>query len=476
MTTLLLTPSDHRAGFEYRLSARENLGIEYILSALRNAGHVAESINENIPGDRNSHDVRIEEYDCVGLSLSFWEYREEYARLINGLASRRAKFILGGHAATIGAEYFLSKCPSVIGVVMGEGEETLVELLGQPSWDVVVPGFYTRHGFVKRKLSDVDSLAFPARDELRRSIASGTAFKEAYIASTRGCTNSCSFCSIPTYYQQSHGRTWRERTVGNVCEEIDMLLDDVPEIESLSFTDDNLLGFTKEHRQRAIRIAERIASKGRDVTFEITCRADSVDQDACEQLASLGLTGVFLGVESGVQRLLDVFNKRTTVEQNIRAVETLSEAGIGCDIGFIMFSPTISLSEVVESLYFLKHLMDTYPVYVHPATVFRSLRTYPTDLGRAALRGEESGDGVYHDIQVICLKTALQSVWERCYEARFLELECTAAADGEDAEGAIRKSRNMTFDLIDLALRGAQEIRQHNAVDGRLVAQRLGCL
>jgi len=60
---LLVTPCDRREGFEYALSGRENLGVEYLLAALREGGNDAESINGNLPGELELGSVDVSRYD-----------------------------------------------------------------------------------------------------------------------------------------------------------------------------------------------------------------------------------------------------------------------------------------------------------------------------------------------------------------------------------------------------------------------------
>ncbi|MCK4792308.1 MAG: B12-binding domain-containing radical SAM protein [Desulfobacteraceae bacterium] len=462
---LIVTLKDFGEDVEYTYSCRENLGVEYILASLRSRGHLADSINENIKGDSHLYQVDLSEYDVVGLSLPFWENRKQYVRLINKLELPPATFVIaGGHAATIGAEYFLQKCPMLTGVIMGEGEVTFSEFLAGECMNTSIPGLYSRNGFRKRELGNIDTLPFPARDELLRSVCSGAPFKEAYIASTRGCTNRCAFCSIPTYYGLAHQTSWRERSVSNVCLEIDDIMESYPQIEALSFTDDNFLGFKQEHKKRAIEIARHIFSKKNDLSFELTCRADSVDYNTFEQLVEYGLSGVYLGIESGVQRVLNLFKKGTTVEQNIKSIEILAELGVGCDLGFIMFSSSITIDEFRENLLFLRNILQSFPVYVEPASVFRSLRHYPKDLGRTALTDDDNCD-VPCDGSVDLLRTAIEHLWHSQFEHEFLKLEQLAFSESKENNLYIQKLRAITLDMIDVGLYAAREVQSCRNID-----------
>lgn len=442
MNIVLISPSDHSQGCEYVYAGRENLGVEYLLAVLRNHGFHATSLNENIVQD--DFEEGISSADLIGFSLPFWEYREKYVDLIQKIARMfKGNLIAGGHAATIGAEYFLQKCQALSGIVMGEGEETIIQvvkrLTAKDNFDNL-PGFYTRTGFEKRVLGSIDTLPFPERDDLEIILGQERSIKEAYISTTRGCHNACSFCSIPPYYKLAHGPRWRERSTESVCGEIDELLSKYPTLDSVSFVDDNFLGFNPDHKERGLSIAKCLHARKSTIAFEITCRVDSVDYELVRRLAEYGLSGVYLGIESGVQRILDLFRKNTTVKKNLQAIETMSRLGIGCDIGFIMFCPTITLDEVEENLYFLKAIIEKFGVYVHPAVVFRGLKTYPTDLGEAALKSADAIECIQDKTKLLYL--TMNSIWQTTYEAKFLKLEHDSLFPTESMESDIPQTFN----------------------------------
>jgi radical SAM superfamily enzyme YgiQ (UPF0313 family) len=423
-----------------------------LLSALRQEGHHAASRNGNIRGHAPTSTDDLDGYDLIGFSLPFWEYRRQYVEIINSTAAKTsAKLIVGGHAATIGARYFLAKCPSLTGVVMGEGEETLMEIVArlEHRYDCSgVLGLMTRDFYQPRQnLKALDELRFPARDELALSLRSSAALKEALVETTRGCTYRCSFCSIPPYYKHAHGRRWRERSAENLCVELTKLVSDFPDVRLIAFTDDNFMGFDSRFHERAIQIARHLHAANGEMEFEITCRVDAVVREPFAELAALGLAGVFLGIESGVQRILDSFAKRTSVDQNLRAIATLSELGIGCDVGFITFSPGMTLAEVRTNLKFLKQIHEEYPVLVHPAAVFRCLREYPKDMGVAAVYEEDDANLTRLDGPVQALYEALDAVWHERFEPEFIQIEANASARADDLD-SITRQKQITTELI----------------------------
>jgi len=180
-------------------------------------------------------------------------------------------------------------------------------------------------------------------------------------------------------------------------------------------------------------------------------------------LADSGLCGVYLGIESGVQRILDVFHKKTTVEQNLRAIETLARVGVGCDVGFIMFSPSVTLDEVQQNLEFLRHILEAYPVFLHPAAVFRALRFYPTDLGRGAVQQDE--DVRYNDARVGTVQAALELVWRQRFQGRYLRLENLAYDSEHSHANTLNDPREVASEMIRLAMVIVRETGKRSVTD-----------
>lgn len=476
MSIVLVTPSDHSRGCEYVYAGRENLGVEYLLAALRNQGYNAVSFNENLC--QENIERIVSSADLIGFSLPFWDLREQYVDLIQKVSLlTQGKMIAGGHAATIGAEYFLRKCPSLIGIVMGEGEETISRLVKQLHTNGNLnnfPGFYTRYGFEKRILESIDTLPYPARDDLAILLRQERSIKEAYVSTTRGCHNNCSFCSIPPYYKLAHGTCWRERSAESVCGELADLLSKYPVLDSISFVDDNFLGFNPKHRERGLLIAKKLHELKRDIMFEITCRVDSVDHELFAKLAEYGLSGVYLGIESGVQRLLDLFGKHTTVNKNLKAIETVAQLGLCCDIGFIMFCPAITLDEVEANLLFLKSIIERYGVYVHPASVFRNLRTYPKDLGVSALKSQDD-DANHIPDKITLMYLTMNSIWKTNFEAEFLKIEHDFLLSTTSGESDVSQSLGFTIKMIDIGMRIISELKKNDKITEKKLSAVSNC-
>lgn len=85
----------------------------------------------------------------------------------------------------------------------------------------------------------------------------------------------------------------------------------------------------------------------------IDARPEAVDYDLFKELKEAGTVDCLVGVESGVDRILKLFNKGATVSRNRRAIEILRSLDISLNLGFIMFDPRMTFDELRENYRFL---------------------------------------------------------------------------------------------------------------------------
>lgn len=156
----------------------------------------------------------------------------------------------------------------------------------------------------------------------------------------------------------------------NIVDELEYLNKEF-KYSMFKFVDDSFFGPGKDWKKRAIKIADEIIARKLNIRFRISARVNNVDRRVFIRLKQAGLYAVSVGVESGVQRALNTFQKGTTVAQNKVALQILNDLGIITLMGFIGFDPYTSLDEVEKNLKFLeKNLfcmsdVISKPLYVH---------------------------------------------------------------------------------------------------------------
>jgi len=90
------------------------------------------------------------------------------------------------------------------------------------------------------------------------------------------------------------------------------------------------------------------------ITFGMETRPEDLDEDIMQNLVSSGFTSMLLGVESGSRTLLGQLSKGSTLNGSEWAIELCRSFGIDPEIGFLMFVPGSTLSDLGENLDFLR--------------------------------------------------------------------------------------------------------------------------
>ncbi len=248
--------------------------------------------------------------------------------------ARGARVIVSGHDAADDPEAYLRAGASY--VILGEGELTLGELLvhleGGGERDVLaIAGLALLHkGFLRRTpgrklLQDLDVLPLPAWDlvEMERYRAFWRrrhGYFSLNVATTRGCPYLCNWCAKPTY-----GNTYHTRSPENVLAEL-RLLRETYAPDHLWFCDD-ILGL-KSRWLVAWADAVARARDGTPTPFLCQTRADLMTEDNVAALAKAGAREVWLGAESGSQKILDAMQKGITVDETRAAVARLRKAKV----------------------------------------------------------------------------------------------------------------------------------------------------
>jgi len=170
---------------------------------------------------------------------------------------------------------------------------------------------------------DLDALPFPAWDlvdaEAYRRAWTGAHGRLSWnVVTSRGCPYGCNWCAKPLF-----GRRYDQRSPRSAAEEIRRLKELVAP-DHLWFADD-IWGLTAEWIQA---FAEEVTRLDARTPFMIQTRVNLMRPATVAALAAAGAEEVWLGVESGSQKILDAMDKGTRVEQVRAATRTLKAQGI----------------------------------------------------------------------------------------------------------------------------------------------------
>jgi radical SAM superfamily enzyme YgiQ (UPF0313 family) len=310
------------------------LGLLYLSSYLKQRGlpvSVFDSTFETPAGFEAL--VLRERPKVVGLYANLMT-KPQVLRMAETCRRAGALVVLGGPDPPHHAERYLEHGADF--VVIGEGEQTLHELLPRllarpQARDLAeVRGLVYRdeHGRMVRTdprplLPKLDELPWPDRDAIALE-----PYLDAWRArhgrgslsllTARGCPYTCRWCSRSVF-----GESHRRRSPRSVADEVQHLVERWRP-EQLWFVDDV---FTI-HKGFVLALADELQRRSLRVPFECISRADRIDEDVALALQRMGCFRLWIGSESGSQRILDLMDRRVTVEQVTHATRLLQRHGI----------------------------------------------------------------------------------------------------------------------------------------------------
>lgn len=343
----------------YRI--HEHLSLEYLQSSLEKAGYVVKNLDgPSIEIIDNSILKQIVEIKPKLIGITVDNHSLKSSMILANKIKQRLKEIhitVGGHLPTCAAEEILNDFDSIDSVVLGYGEETIVELAENISKGLPLDGFtgiFFRNGTQiirnppRPQPLNIDNIPFPARDVLKYRQSQNYP-PAARIITSRGCPFNCSYCSTPPFLSRQMCKKWRARSPENVVDEISDLVNTFG-IRVIVFCDDNFIG--PDGKERAEEIARLIIKRELNIHFWIMCRVDSFqdkDDDFIRFLKKAGLWGVFLGIESCAALQLKAYHKFTTVKKNESIVNLFKRHNIVVECGFIMFHPYVTFEELLKN-------------------------------------------------------------------------------------------------------------------------------
>lgn len=218
-------------------------------------------------------------------------------------------------------------------VILGEGEMALLEFAqkvaaGDEDYSNMLGLAFRKDGKTvvtdKRPvIRDLDTLPPPAWDLIEIGPYQNAWKQHGYfsinMATTRGCPYKCNWCAKPIY-----GNRYNSHSPAAKAEELQYLVDNFA-AEHIWFADD-IFGLKPGWVQE---FSKEVKARGLKIRFKIQSRADLLLQsDTVEALAEAGCEEVWMGAESGSQKVLDAMDKGITVEQILESREMLRKHNI----------------------------------------------------------------------------------------------------------------------------------------------------
>ncbi|MFH1189207.1 MAG: radical SAM protein [Candidatus Omnitrophota bacterium] len=312
-------------------------GLSYIAAVLSRAGHDVEIYSQDkyhYPDEHLTQYLDKNRFDVIGVSViaGYYQYRKLLAisEAINR-SKKRPFYMLGGHGPAPEPEFFLNKTQADV-IVMGEGEETVIELMkalsGRTSLrDIKGIAFREEDRVIaneKRPLiKDVDSIPFPAFELfpieyyrlLRMPHMSASDFLMTVI-SGRGCPFKCTFC-----YRMDEG--FRPRSSESIIDEI-RLLKERYMVNYILFQDELLMS----SEARTARLCEDMIKAGLRIKWHCNGRLNYAKPKVLKLMKEAGCVFVNYGIESMDDEVLKNMRKALTTDQIVKGVEATIASGI----------------------------------------------------------------------------------------------------------------------------------------------------
>jgi len=208
------------------------------------------------------------------------------------------------------------------------------------------------------------------------------------IQTARGCPYRCNFCV------KSYGGLLTELTPERIVEEIG-LWQETHRIKSLRFIDDT---FTI-NRPRVKRICELIIERGIHITWACLSRTDNIDGELLALMKKAGCRRIYFGVESGSQRMLDIYDKRLNAKEAIEKLHLCRTHGIETAGLFMGGHPEESENDFNETLWFARKARLNFAMY-SPLTPYPGTPLFQTmgkmlDFNIIPYRNEWKDKGMY---------------------------------------------------------------------------------
>ena len=285
---------------------RPPLGIGFLISILRNAGHEVFFIDNYLqPSNFLDTDyLTRNNIDFVGIYANTICYRDTLRMLYRLQYNResgkwKGKIIVGGPHTTVG----LDTIPGFVDyVVQGEGEKAILD---------IVEGKATERVIRYTQLKNLDALPMPAWDYFTNLPYKWSVdwFPDTPVFTmntSRGCPFNCSFCSVGSIWGKKYTYFSAERIVS----EIEYLVT-LYGAKGIYFREDN---FTL-NKPRLRQFCNLLTEKNIRIPWYCESRVNSMDRETVELMYRAGARAFYFGVESGSQKILDFLQKDISVEQ-----------------------------------------------------------------------------------------------------------------------------------------------------------------
>lgn len=394
-TVVLLRPPIIASKWSHVVPVVPPLGVAYLAAAAREAGfsvRCVDSVGEapfqmiktawpdvvSIGLSLNEIVRRVDSCRVLGISLMFSQEWPLARMLLKALrqACPDALFVAGGEHVSALAEFCLRDCAELDVCVVGEGEETFVELLrahcDNRPLDQIAGLVYRNGSAVVRsrprpRIGKLDDISWPAWDlipmdaylnhpELGFGVNRGRSMP---IIASRGCPFQCTFCSNP----QMWTTRWLARDPHDVVREMQTYIDRY-QVQNFDFHD--LTAVVR--KDWLVRFCELILQRNLPITWQLPSgtRAEALDQEVLELMYRAGVRNVTYAPESGSESTLKHVKKALRLPHIKQSLRHAVLAGLNVKLNMVMGFPHETRTDACRTIRFLLEMavMGVHDIYI----------------------------------------------------------------------------------------------------------------
>lgn len=309
------------------------LGLLYLSSHLKSVGYDVEILDTTF-SRREKFDDYVDSHrpGIVGIYTTLMT-RKNVVHQIRKLKAVGSTVILGGPEPVNYAKEYLDRGADII--VAGEGEQTLEELIpiltkgGKNGLETIAGIAYRNDGGTTIRtpprplIKPLDQQPFPDRSaiDLNRYLQTWKTHhgvSSVSLITARGCPYRCNWCSHSVF-----GFSYRHRSPQNVADEIELIRDQYNP-DQIWYADDV---FTMNHHW-LYEYAQELKRRNLHYPFETISREDRLKEEVVSTLSGMGCYRLWVGAESGSQRILDAMERRTDAVRMREMIKLLKHHGI----------------------------------------------------------------------------------------------------------------------------------------------------
>ena len=371
-------------------------GLMYVASSLQKAGHEVRLVDGAFyRREEIGRMVREFAPRFLGLysSIPLWPKTKDIIEDIKGIDPSIVTAV-GGPTAIGLRERLYEKSDAVDLIFTAEAEyaapKAIARLESGQDLSDVESLIYRKNGKVVinpagEPIQDLDLLPYPARDllgDLKKYVPAPSTYKRLPIAtviSSRGCTNRCIYC-----FHIYPERKIRFRSAKNIVDEIQYCIGQYG-VKEIRFFDDNFCG----DYDRVMEFCDLMDERKIRIAWYCNSRVDFVDRKLMQRMRKAGCWCILFGVESGVQKNLNMLRKNITVDQIKRSIREAKEVGLEVYTPFIFGIPGETYEEALRSIELAIEL-DAHYVNFHTLAPFPGSELYDHVEKYGTLTGKES--------------------------------------------------------------------------------------